>query len=527
MRFINTLCLCYYRIMYEGDEINSFDGQGTFDRPGAIMSSSPDERQNDTPQKSSGLFASRPRVANPNQNYLAAQKLASNQNAPKFFREAAMSSAPAPVQNNPTRVNKMPFIIGGVAIIAITIVVIVIATLSGGELFKGEIDTAVAGKTNTAGLFDKDAPIPYRGYNEISSYGYVSPKTLKMTIPRSFSKAGPFYGSYASAVKEDKHVIINRKGEVVVDAGKDADVSYDIDNNVWLVGKDIYNGLMKKANPSKTDTSYSGHGYAFVVPQTEEDNAPYLVKVETGEKTLECQAIGCGFIVSTDTTGEKIYIVASEFGKGSKIYKADSKSEVYAASSNNPIVKISDGVFAEKSRQTKDIVKYIVITGEEVNTSKSEPKVEYDYSISRSGNYFTKNCTDGFKIVDKSDSEVIGCELWQVWELSKSVYKKFEADGKHAVLFLKEDGVHLYDLKKKEDIKLYKSASDVQVYENSAFIKLTDEKGKMLICNVFEPKLNCIKYEKGKIKTYPTFLTIDDKTYTYELKEVKNADQKE
>ena len=32
--------------MYEGDEINSFDGNGTFDRPGAIVSSNPDEQQN-------------------------------------------------------------------------------------------------------------------------------------------------------------------------------------------------------------------------------------------------------------------------------------------------------------------------------------------------------------------------------------------------------------------------------------------------------------------------------------------------
>ena len=69
--------------MYEGDEINSGDG-GSFDRPGAIVSSSPDEQQNAAPVKTPKL----PKAPKPSKV---------EEPAPMFFQE------PAPLPVAPVR----------------------------------------------------------------------------------------------------------------------------------------------------------------------------------------------------------------------------------------------------------------------------------------------------------------------------------------------------------------------------------------------------------------------------------------
>ena len=140
--------------MYEGDEINSFDSNGTFDRPGAIMSSSPNEQQNAAPakpQKSSWK---------------------GNEPDPMFFEE------PMPESRQRRTRRKRPWFIGiGILILIVAAAITVVAIINSTKSVTAG-DPAIAGQAYLVGLFDKNAPIPFRS-TTVAQYGYISPSSFE------------------------------------------------------------------------------------------------------------------------------------------------------------------------------------------------------------------------------------------------------------------------------------------------------------------------------------------------------------
>ncbi len=498
--------------MYEGDEINSGDG-GSFDRPGAIVSSSPDEQQNAEPVKT-------PKAPKPSK---------AEEPAPMFFQEPAPSIAsPARTERNRS---KKPLLIGMsvVAVLAVVAVVVVVVLITNNKAIVD--DPKVAGRVNLAGLFDKDAPIPYRT-TKIAKYGYVNPNTSEWVIPRVYDTVGPFYGQYAKVRQDETYMVINRKGEVVVESKNGAKIDYDIDENVWTVGKDIYNGEFQKANPDNSTASNLGYGYASVIPLENNDKntafssgIPYIIKIENAERIYDCGKVGCDYILSYGRSDDDIYAIVHYFAKETKIINLKDGKELYVAPSNNKIAKQSDGVFAEISSKNKKIVQYIIVDNNQVSTSGSKPSDDYKKSISHSGKYFKETCDDkkGFKIIDGSNKEVVSCGIEKMWELSKNTYKRMAIDDKEAVIILKDDGAHLFNLKDNKDIKVYSGVYDVKVYENSAFIQITLRKGKKQMCNIFEPDLECVTVKDDPI-VFSTFFSDGKKIYSYGLKVMSNED---
>ena len=500
--------------MYEGDEINSGDG-GSFDRPGAIVSSSPDEQQNAAPVKAPKL----PKAPKPSKV---------EEPAPMFFQDPTPMPA-APVRER-TR-SKLPLFIGiGVALIAIAVIVtvIIINANRGGD----GTSSKTVGEVNLAGLFDPTAPVPFRG-SKISNYGYINPTTGKWIISRQFTEAGPFYGDYALVRKNEKDMIINRKGEVIATAEREFDyIGYDIDENVWTVSNNVYNGEMEKANAKDTSASYLGHGYAFVIPDKPDENSewqtgiPYVIRVEDGKTVYTCEAIGCTITISKGRTDSNVYVIATELDKGAKFINLDSGKTLFSCSSDHKLGRISDGIYIETDRETRKTIKYYIVDNNESRTSDSLPDSDGTLGISETNKYYKTSCGSGkgFKITDASGNELLPCSTNKYWFLSKNTYKNIEKkSGKEAILFQSGDDVHLYDLKEGKDIKVFTKAGNAVVYENSAFIRLTLSSGKRIVCNLFELDKECVEVRKNhEVVAYPTFFEVGNRTYTYDLKEIDN-----
>ena len=515
--------------MYEGDEINSFDGNGTFDRPGAIMSSSPDEQQDAAPvKKPKTPKAPRSSRALRTSRTSRASRVAEAPE-PNFFGEPTIEAAPAG-QRAQLRIDKRPFIIGGIALAAVALIILgvslIIRGISGAKDGK---DSDVAGGYNVSAIFDKNAPIPYRS-GDVGLYGYIDPNSNKFVIDRSFIEASSFYGNYAYALKSDKKVIINRKGEVIVEKSADTKISYIVSENYWQVGTDIYNGSMKKINDNDTTAEYKGHGYAYVVPEKNDGNGnvepgvPYLIKIETGDKVYECEKVGCAIIVTSGVTDKNTYAAVRESNSNTKIFNLAGNQELYKVASENIVAKVADGIFAEKNRSTGDVVKYVSVDSNSAKTSSSMPSIKNRSGISNGSNYFVESCggSKGFKF-SNNNGVVVNCGVEAYWELSESTYKAFGQNEKYPVLIQKEDGVHLFDLGDNKDIKVYEKAGDVEVYADSAFIKMSKDANTKMICNVFEPDVDCLKISReARVEAYGTYLRVDGITYSYNLKEVKN-----
>ncbi len=493
--------------MYEGDEINSGDG-GSFDRPGAIVSSSPDEQQNVKPVK-----VKEPAPVSPQSPYV-------------------------PEQTPRTR-NKMPLFIGigAVALVAIVITVVVVLINSGNKIDLG--NPAVAGEPNLAGLFDKTAPIPYRG-SKISQYGYIDPNTGEWVIDSQYAEADPFYGEYARVRKNEEDMIINRKGEIVQKSGQKR-IKYDIEENVWTIGRNVFNGEMKKANPEGSMATYLGDGYAFVVPENEDEEStwmngiPYIVKVENTEKIYECKNLVCSATIGYGRTDGNIYAIVVESDhkdrsiKNNDIIDLSNGKKIYSAPVTNTLAKKSDGIFVERTKETKKIVNYIIVDNGEAKKQSSLPTENALRSISYSNKYYKKDCgsKNGFKITDDADNEILPCTRQPYWELSKNVYKRLEKEGKEVILFYDNGNLHVYDLKSNKDLKVYENVGAAIPYENSVFINISLGNNNHKICNILALDKDCVEVGEETVIAYPTYFIAGDRTYSYYLKEVRYETAKE
>lgn len=497
--------------MYEGDEINSFDGHGTFDRPGAIVSSSPDERQNAAPQKGGGLFGA------------SSQAQSNSSVSANIFRRPSFQGVaidPYQIQEEraPRRISKTPFVVGGI-LLAIVGAVVLVITLIPHDGVKAGKDSDVAGEMNLSAIFDENAPVPFRT-SRVGEYGYINVATKSWAIERQFTAADQFYGNYARAEKDGKIVIINRKGEVQADATKGDKVYYDTKNNLWIVGDDIYDGKMQKLN-DEGKASYLGYGYLLIKLS---NGIIQIQKIEGKKKVFECESVGCSVIVSRDLTNNEAYAMVSSKEKGARLISLSDGVEIYKASNSAAVLlKVSEGVFAEKTSMEGTVTKYISLKNGQTSTSKTMPKTKNEKYISNSGSYRLANCESyhGNKVVNNNGDTVIDCNVGAFYELSTSVYKKYEKEDMHVILYQKDNNVHVYDMKGRKDIVTYKGAVDATLTDDSVFVELIMKDEKHRMCNIFKPNIDCIEVsDANEIKPYTTFLVANGKTYSYELKEV-------
>ena len=442
---------------------------------------------------------------------------------PQFFNDAMAANMQPQTSETKKKSPLMIIIIAAGAIIAVVAAIILIISLTKNQNINNFEDNKQAGEMDTKAIFDKNAPIPAKGEG---GYGYINPQNGEWVLDAKYEEAGQFYGNYASVTYSDKKAIINRKGEEKGTAKYTDEISYHIDENVWTVGTDVYNGAIEKINPDKTTSSYVGYGYAFVVPDRKDGqqiNDPgYLVNVTTGETFYQCEHSGCSFGITFGADDDNKYLVVYEYGKNTKILKLDSKEEVYKTANTNFLTKLFEGIFIEKDKTTKEVKKYVTISDGKAKTSTKRPDTPEDTSISRSGKYFIKSCDEKMGIVDSDKKEIVGCEYNDVFPVSVSSYKHGLANDKELVILQNEEKTVLYDLKSAKALKEYET-SNIIIYEDSAFFGIYVNKDEQKLCNMFDVGIDCATVKTKNLEVYSTYAKSGDIYYSYELKPIKNG----
>lgn len=135
----------------------TFGADDNYDQPAAIVSGGEDggavafDSSNKSNNNSAKFFGRRSRESatradaaqtQANAELAAASSIANNPNNPDFFRQAAAENATSQIQRQPRQINKKPFIIGGIVLVAIVFVVLAISLVP--KLFQGINDKKIA-----------------------------------------------------------------------------------------------------------------------------------------------------------------------------------------------------------------------------------------------------------------------------------------------------------------------------------------------------------------------------------------------
>ncbi|MCL2038520.1 WG repeat-containing protein [Candidatus Saccharibacteria bacterium] len=137
--------------------------------------------------------------------------------------------------------------------------------------------------------FDQSQLIPFK---ESGLFGYMDTKGKVVISPR-FDKAGAFNGKYALATAGDRDQIINRKGEVQIEALRDA-VFYEETTGTWLAGGTLYNKDLKRVSKNKLDVRQGSRGlYPYA-----EGGENYGIMDARGKEIYDCGGVVCEVEVS-------------------------------------------------------------------------------------------------------------------------------------------------------------------------------------------------------------------------------------
>ncbi|GEM_PF-1940885 len=240
--------------------------------------------------------------------------------APQSAPSTKTETASQPSSERKTGAKKF-IIIGIIAFVAIALIVLGFIFIP--KLFKSK-ESALANE-----IFSEKTLIAVK---QGDKYGYID-LNGKMVIQPTFTNASDFQGEYAVAkIKTDnsnKNVIINRKGEVLIEADSDKSISYDAENKLWIVGKQLYDDKLNKLLKDGEEIFTKDDGYYLVIESGREYGKPakHAFYNKAGKRVYEFNSTASYFDV-TDygeelgqtyvilSTGENTYdIINADTGK--------------------------------------------------------------------------------------------------------------------------------------------------------------------------------------------------------------------
>lgn len=483
------------------------------------------------PPKKTGLFgrkparvgSRRPASANVVPSVAPAATAPAPGAAPAPAQNPAPTSIPSPAGDiilNPStpqkQTNRLPiFIAIGVAAVAIAIVVgvlIVNSSKTNKSVLKNETASSYD-NTNLEALFDETAPVPFQNGD---FYGYKDPKTKETVIRAIYSTVDRFYGQYARVTKNasDGNVnesIINRSGEVVVknETGSSDAIEYIIDQNIWVVGQDVYDGNMKQLNPNGTVAVYSDYGYSVVT--AEDDSRPGYIIDRNGKKVYDCNSSDCYVTVASPiSTDGGIYgavrdnnsysIINLQTGK--TIHSANNSK--LAARSNNIFIQRTSNkeeyLFVYKDAIAKtfstspiqyngfDVLKfgekyYDIASGAESSSPKSEWSGEKVYSLA---DIVVTTCekdgTTFYGVSNSAGKELLACEYYGIYPLPETTFRYAQSKDSAPIYVVEEDRAGIYDLSKNTYLS-QPGYTYIETYDNSIFATASNDEGDY-VCNL-------------------------------------------
>lgn len=476
---------------------------------------------------------------------------------PEVVQQAPMSSISPALRTESTvtgdlklqgtsKKKKWPLIVLGVAVIAI---IGIGAWLLGSRVFTNRTKNVV-GEINLDYIFDETAPIPAE---QNGQYGYLDPENGGWTITPQYLTASNFYGDYAavsfSQANQQKTAIINRSGDTVVtqESGS-VDAYYDIQNNIWIVGGDIYDSSMQKLNADGVTGNYIGNGYILSNARTEKsiytspkettpssdeaseegsastpgsttgDGTSYtevVSKIEDlkGNVHYDCQAF-CVANTTSDGDGH-VYAVVRNWGELAKIIALPSGEVLYTASGTGRIQILQSTMFMEDTGNGR---KYLKIENNKVSIVDGEIE-EPRATISNAGEYYAEECNGRNSILKIDGEAIMKCDVLSYTELSETTYLKYQATFSKDPLFVERDNkLELVNLKKVDTLQTFEPG-EITVYDNSPFFYALSNNGSAKICNLLKGVDKCVEIEDSNadIAGFGNYFTVTtgDKIKTY------------
>jgi len=450
--------------------------------------------------------------------------------------------------NGTSKKKKWPLVVLGVVVVA---VIGVAAWLLGSRVFTNNRVKNVIGEMNLDYLFDETAPIPAE---QNGQYGYLDPENGGWTITPQYLTASNFYGDYAavsfSQANQQKIAIINRNGDTVVtqESGS-VDAYYDIQNNIWVVGGNIYDSSMRKLNADGVTGNYIGNGYIIsntiieknienspkevasssdeaseegssssTPGSTTDDNTSYtevVSKIEDlkGNIRYDCQAF-CVANTTNDGDGH-VYAVVRNWGEPAKIVALPSGEVLYTASGTGRIRILQGTMFVE---DTGDARKYLKIENNKVSIVNGEAE-EPRATISNAGEYYVEECNGRSSILRSNGETIMKCDVLSYIELSEATYLMYQATFSKDPLFVeRDDKLELVNLRKVETLQTFEPG-EITVYDNSPFFYALSNNGSAKVCNLLKGVDKCVEIEDSNadIAGFGNYFTVTtgDKIKTY------------
>lgn len=437
--------------------------------------------------------------------------------------------------------------------IIVAVVVLVLAGVGVGVYFllqqsKSKIpdDHLVVGTESATILFDETAPIPVL---QDGQYGYINPVNGEWLIQPQYLEAGNFYGQHAivsySQANVAKTAIINRSGDIaVVQEGGSIDAYYDTENNIWVIGGDIYNAAMRKINDGSATSNYIGNGYILNSYKSENtsdvaqgagpegasgagSSSKTVGKISNikGEVCYSCNAF-CSAQTMRADDGEVLAVVR-DWNEPAKIISLPSGQVLYTAAGTNVIRIQGDSGFAERLEDGNS--KYLVYKDGQIVAVDS--LTERRETLYNADEYYAEECNGRNSILKADGTVIFRCNVRAYTELPDSVYTAIQQRRSQDLLFVDlADGTELVNLRDKADtIKNY-GLGDVMTYDNSPFFHVY-ENGDPKVCNLFSDEIACVSVERNLVDVagFGNYFTValPDRTKVYNAKMEMIYEQKD
>ena len=164
---------------------------------------------------------------------------------------------------------------------------------------------------NLSLIFDREAPIPVERAGQFS---YITP-TGRFLFSQNFSSTDRFFGDYArvSIIDGDttKFQLIDRSANVKFESTRSQDMSYFIDNDVWLINSALYDSKLSRL--STDNISVSHHISAgFFLAIRDNDSTKRIIIDSFGRTIYSCAQLCLASPVSTLPQDPNSYLIISE-----------------------------------------------------------------------------------------------------------------------------------------------------------------------------------------------------------------------
>jgi hypothetical protein len=367
--------------------------------------------------------------------------------------------------------------------------------------------------------FDQNQLIPFK---ENGLFGYMNTKGKVVISPR-FDKAGSFTGRYAIVTSGDKDKIINREGDVQVEALRDS-VFYEPVSQTYLAGGTLYNANLKRVSKNKFDVRQGSRG---LYPYAEGDK--HGIMNARGKTIYDCGNSSCEVTVSTTVkelsdayalisikAGSKVIVNAKN---GKKVLEYGNQTEVEIKDNNIFAVMSTDNGKAATFYRYIENNKVAVEAEDGVVFSLFDPKnhyfltdfgegwadknrsSRYAFYRQKDNTFFTtaarralsidelatglsrSNCGDNKYGINSGDSEVLKCEYDDIELLDAPLFVFLEKRVGQRIVILKKDNKYtLYDINKNKI--LMSTESPIQISKDSPFFAAYDNKSeKVMVYN--------------------------------------------